>query len=398
MTYELTVLASHPVQYQAPLFRKLADEPEIDLRVLYMWEEGIGEKYDPGFDQEVEWDVPVLEGYDWDVLSNWGRSDGPESFFGLVNPGVVSHLVSGEPDGVLVEGWSNVTNWLAAALGRLTDVDLLFRAETVARTEQNASGMLRNKAIRGFISSFDAVFPIGTSSQAFYDLFDYPEERRFLTPYAVDNEFFFAQAERYRGQREEILTSIDLDPDLPVVLFVAKLIPRKRPGDLLEALAPLEGEVQGVFVGDGELRGELEARASDLDHIAFVGFQNQTELPRWYAAADIFVLPSAFETWGLVVNEAMCFELPVITTHEVTSSLDLVEGVRTGFRYPVGDTESLRDLLERLGSNEGLRRELGERARKRVKEWSMEACLDGFVSGIRFLSGNKGPGGGLSPG
>lgn len=165
MSYALTVLASHPVQYQAPFFRRLADVDGLDLRVLYMWEDGMDAKYEPGFDQEVDWDRPLLEGYDWEALDNWAPRGGPGSFLGLSNPGVVSRLLPGNPDGVLVEGWSNLTNWLAVASGRLGGVDLLFRGETVARTERDAS-RARRALLGRFLSSFDAVLPIAPRARS----------------------------------------------------------------------------------------------------------------------------------------------------------------------------------------------------------------------------------------
>src|SRR5262249_3984081 len=156
---------------------------------------------------------------------------------------------------------------------------------------------------------------VGTPQQQFAVQFGVPRDRIFLSPYAVDNDFFMAAASRHRLHRVALLHELGLDPQLPTILFISKLTSRKRPDDLLNAYTRLEGaQANLVFVGDGPLRQTLEQAVSErhLTSVRFVGFKNQQELPAFYAAADMFVLPSGDEPWGLVINEAMCAGLPIL--------------------------------------------------------------------------------------
>src|SRR5207244_3025893 len=100
----------------------------------------------------------------------------------------------------------------------------------------------------------------------------------------------------------------------------------KRPLDVLAAFQALEHRDRAalLYVGDGPLRGTIEARAAGMANVKVTGFRNQTELPRAYAAADVLVLPSEFEPWGLVVNEALNFGLAVIASDRVGAAPDLV--------------------------------------------------------------------------
>lgn len=105
-----------------------------------------------------------------------------------------------------------------------------------------------------------------------------------------------------------------LDPLLPVVLFAGKLQPWKRPLDLVDAATCMERQANFVFVGDGPLRSDLQDRTAGLPHAGVVGFVNQPEIGQWYGMADVFVLPSATEPWGLAVNKAMASgAVPVVS-------------------------------------------------------------------------------------
>jgi glycosyltransferase involved in cell wall biosynthesis len=169
-----------------------------------------------------------------------------------------------------------------------------------------------------------------------------------------------------------------------VILFAAKLIPKKAPLVLVQAFRRVRERVPCalLIVGDGELRPEVQAAAGPDVHLA--GFLNQSELPDAYAAADVFCLPSVFhETWGLVVNEALNFGLPVVVSDKVGCAADLVRPGWNGEVVPAGDPAPLADALETLVRDERLRREFGERGRELVGEYSIEACADGIEAALR---------------
>ncbi len=212
--------------------------------------------------------------------------------------------------------------------------------------------------LRNFFKGVSAFLYVGKENKKFYEYYGVPQKKLFFGPYAVDNNFFFEKGDALKGKKEEFRKEYGLKSEDTVLLFVGKFIDKKRPQDLLEAyrIALIQNpSLKLLFVGDGELRLDLERSSKDLPGVIFVGFKNQTELPKFYTLADVFVLPSgAGETWGLVVNEAMCFGLPVIVSNVVGCSSDLVLENKTGFVFQYKNVEDLSEkilLSEKLKNN-----------------------------------------------
>lgn len=162
------------------------------------------------------------------------------------------------------------------------------------------------------------------------------------------------------------------------------MIPRKRPMDLLEAFEKLATQAVLVLVGDGPLRSEVENYVAEhsLTNVFCAGFQSQHDLSKYYAIADVFVLPSEYEPWGLVVNEAMCFSLPIVTTRGVSSSADLVMHGKNGFLYNAGDLKALHVALRGLIGDAKQRLEMGQRSRRIIERWGQNDSVDGICRGI----------------
>jgi glycosyltransferase involved in cell wall biosynthesis len=212
-----------------------------------------------------------------------------------------------------------------------------------------------------------------------------PEDRITLTPYCVDNPWWVEKSKQ--ADRSGVRARWNVPPNAVVVLFCAKLQPWKRPQDLLRAFAKAAG-TNGylVFAGDGPLRLALESEAASLgisDRVRFVGFVNQSGLPEVYTASDVLVLPSGYEAFGVVVNEAMLCGRPVIVSDKVGAGFDLVRGGETGFIFPTGDVEALSELLqEALRSPDRLKR-VGTAARERMTNWSPRENLEGLVAALQ---------------
>jgi glycosyltransferase involved in cell wall biosynthesis len=205
-----------------------------------------------------------------------------------------------------------------------------------------------------------------------------------MTPYVVENDWW--EQEATRVDVKQVRQGWGIPEDASVALFCAKLQPWKRPQDALDAFA--EATVPGsylVFAGDGPLREQLEARARVLavaDRVRFLGFVNQSGLPSVYRACDVLVLPSEYEPFGVVVNEAMLCGLPAIVSDRVGARYDLVEEGKTGFVFPCGDTKVLSPLLRELLSDRERLGQLGEMARQRMEMWSPRQNLDAFVTAV----------------
>ncbi len=386
--YRLAVWITHPIQYQAPLFRKLAQHPQIDLTVYYGSDHGSVNRIDPEFGVSFQWDIPLLEGYRYKILRNYSWRRIPTGFWWVVNPEIILELNRLKYDALIIHGYASATSWLAYLGAWLARTPVLFRGETVLHRQAAWKRAVKGTGLRFLFQRTAACLAIGRRSAEFYRFYDAPQSKTFLAPYCVDNDFFMRLADRWRAKREEMRQELGLPENLPTVLYSGKFIARKRPMDLIEAVSSLLTPTGLLFVGDGPLRPALEAEAlrRGLRYARFVGFQNQSALARYYAAADIFVFPSAYEPYGLAVNEAMCFGLPVLTTPAVAAAADLVREGENGFLFSVGDLETLARRIGQLAADPGLRLEMGKRSREIIAGWNYDACVEGVVSALRHVA------------
>lgn len=395
--YRLAYLVSHPIQYQAPLLRKIAALPEADLTVFFMSDLSVRGYQDPGFGTVVQWDVPLLSGYRHSFLPCLG----PKSRLSFWRPlvyGLRKTLRPGEFDALWVHGYAHYATLIAVVLAKRYGMKVFLRGESNLLKEKElsvAKRWIKKELLRRLFNTVDAFLAIGTLNRQFYVHYGVPEDKMFWMPYAVDNDFFRGKAVEAKQDRESLRRELGLDPERPVILYASKLQTRKRPGDLLEAYIRLsldglrEPWPYLLYVGDGEERGHLEGRARALGwkSVRFLGFRNQSELPRYYDLCDVFVLPSEYEPWGLVVNEAMNAGKPVVVSDRMGCAPDLVRDGENGFVYPAGDVQALTGRLKRLISDPALARRMGERSRQIIDRWDFEADVQGLLAAVRSTLG-----------
>jgi glycosyltransferase involved in cell wall biosynthesis len=387
LPFRLAHVASHPVQYQAPLLRRLAQEPGLITKTFFLTDAGARPYYDSGFDRVVQWDVPLLEGYDHQFVARDLRL--PLRFNQPAGFSWRRAFAAGAFDAVWLDGYAHGPLLRAFAAAKTLGMRVLVRGEThdgLRRTEP----VWRRAAQRALFRGVDAFLAIGSANRRFYLARGVPAERIHMTPYSVDNDFFRLGAGSARSPRQSLVSELRLSPSLPVVLFAAKLQPRKRCADLLRAYESIHEHVRAhvVVVGDGSERERLMqyVAARRLDDVRFVGFKNQSELRAYYDLCDIFVLPSDAEPWGLVVNEVMNAGKPVVVSDGVGAARDLVPHGRTGYVFPVGDIGALGEHLRVLLEQPDLRLRMGASARALVGEWGLDATVAGFRGAINALS------------
>jgi len=397
-SFSVAVLNSHPIQYFAPLYRRLAAEPDIELTVYFGSRAGLDTYRDQGFGGETfAWDVPLVDGYDHLFVPNLRRKREPDGFWSLVNAGIVGELRQQQFDAVWIHGHAYAYYLLGVLGAKLAGSALFMRCETHMGLDRSLTRRTARRIVMpAFYRLFDACLAIGTRNAAFYGQMGVPEKKIFLVPYAVDNRRFGEGADLSARERVRVRRSLGLpdEPDVPVILFLSKLMSRKRPMDLVEAYARLRRESDPsaalAFVGEGSERRRLEGfvERHGVPDVHFLGFRNQSELPKVYGASDIFVLPSEDEPWGLVVNEAMCAGLPVIVTDEVGAAPDLVHEGENGYRFPVGDIDQLAAYLHWLVTDVDIRSRMGERSTQIVQQWDYDACVNGLRRALHATCGS----------
>jgi glycosyltransferase involved in cell wall biosynthesis len=386
---KLAIFISHPIQYQVPLYQKLSFK--INLTVYYYSQFGAEKYFDPQFKKEFKWDINLLEGYNYKFLKNYSLKPGFH-FFGFINFGIFKEIFKNKFDAVLINSWSYLSDWLVILACLISKTKLFLRAESPYNQEilKPKWKLFIKKIIFGKIL-FPRVYAflyIGEENRKFYKFYGVPDEKLFFAPYAVDNERFQKEYEKLKDKKEELRKELGIAKDTIVILFVGKLISKKRPLDLLKAYKilfenkELEEKIALIYVGDGELRDEIEKfiQTNNLKNVFLVGFKNQTEISKYYAMSDIFVLPSDVgETWGLVVNEAMNFKLPVIVSDLVGCGRDLVKHGENGYIFKTGDIKELAKYLEELIINEEKRKSFGKKSFEIVIGYNYDKTVESIL-------------------
>ncbi len=388
--YRLVVVTSHPVQYQAPLFRQLARHPSIDLTVYYGNDSSLANTVDPDFGIPVVWDRPLLDGYRSVFLTHCTKPITKSSRLAAYSH-IILDFCRNRYDAVFIHGYATPFSALAYLAAWISRTPVLLRTESeLLRARATGLKVAKRLFLNLLFHGTAAFLVIGSANREFYMQHRVVWRKMYQTPYCVDNDYFAAKCQELRPRRAELKQALGFPPALPVITFSGKLIERKRPMDLAMAYQQLveAGTSAGLLIiGEGRLRSELEDffAAQQLPHVRLVGFKNQTELPECYVCGDVLVLPSAFETWGLVVNEGMLFGMPVITTDMVGAARDLIENDVTGYVYPVGDVPGLARLLQGLLSDPEKRLNMGGAAQRRVSKLNYQACVEGIVKALQDI-------------
>jgi glycosyltransferase involved in cell wall biosynthesis len=388
----MAYVVSHPIQYQAPLLRLLAKQPDLDLRVFFFHETTAGLHDDLGFSQKIAWDVSLVDGYSHESLR------ARKYLGGIWHGSLKNRLCSGEFPIVWLHGYNHPIFLRIIGLAARQPVKVLMRGDSNALiTHPNpVRRWMRESVLDWCLPRCAAFLSIGKRNRDFYIQRGVSEERLFDMPYAVDNEFFQKGASVARPQRDTLRKSLSLIPGRPVILFAGKLQDHKGAMDLLEAYIRLSRDSKTdpqsylIFAGNGPERDKLErkARSTGFSSIRFLGFQNQTKLPALYDLCDIFVLPSRSEPWGLVVNEAMNAAKPVIVSDVSGCAADLVS-TDNGWVFRAGDVDSLHRVLSFAVRDVKRLESMGLHSLDRINGYSYSQDVAGLMEATSWVLRNS---------
>lgn len=369
----LAIITTHPIQYNAPWFRQLADRKLINPKVFYTWSQVQSqEKYDPGFGRVIEWDIPLLSGYEYTFVENTSKRPGSKTFNGIDNPTLIPEIVAWDPDAILVFGWKFRSHWAVMRHfhGR---IPLLFRGDSTTLLENRGwRKWLRKRVLRRVYRKVDYALYVGQENKKYFLGNGLAEEQLVFAPHAIDNQHF--QNAQYIKRGHELRERLQISPGAVILLFAGKFEPIKNPLILRKAVEALnEEDVHLVFVGNGPLEEELKLDAPGNIH--FMNFQNQSEIPAVYKMADILVVPSVSETWGLAVNEAMAAGKPVLVSDRCGCAADLVEEGVTGYTFRANDIQHLIRKIKLAVSDKSHLKDMGLNANLKIQDWSFATIV-----------------------
>ena len=335
--HRVVVLTEIPAPFRNPLFNALAAEPGISLDVLFLAQRDPKRPY-PLYPDEMHFRWRILRSIE---IVRGGR-------WVVVNAGVLLALARRRPDVLIIGGWNQPAFWLAGAYARVTGRPLVTWVESTARDARPGAGVLE-RAKRALVAASAVLLVPGQASAAYVQDLGVPPERVAIAPNAVDESIFGGRVCEARLERDAVRARLGLTR--PTALYVGRLDPEKGVATAVAAVAGLNLDL--VVIGAGVQETELKALAPA--NVRFLGRIERDDLVPWYAAVDMFVLPSLSEQWGMVLNEAAAAGLPIVASEAAGAAWDLVDDGVNGFRVPVGDIAAIASALARLAADPTLR-------------------------------------------
>lgn len=354
MKDKIIFVNSHPIQYFAPMY-KYMNEQGVKTSCWYCSDDSIKGGFDQEFGVKITWDIPLLDGYEYRFFKNNSWKSSPENgFFGLINLSMLLSLAKAPKSLIVVHGWHYFTLFWVLVLGRLFGHTMCLRCDVPANQERLKTGWAQSIKRIGLryllFPRINYFLYVGSQNRLFYKNLGISDNQLIFCPYSVDNERFRKEYLALVGHTANLRQQLSIPVQAKVIIFSAKYIIKKRPLDILQAFAQLNNsDLWLIMVGEGELRSEMEQFISEnqVKNVILTGFINQSRISEYYAIGDLFVMCSgAGENWGLSVNEAMNFNLPLILSDLSGCADDLVKPGSNGYVFKTGDIADLREKLK----------------------------------------------------
>lgn len=268
-----------------------------------------------------------------------------QKFFGgkIICPGVISWLKN-DFDTIVICGYSKLTDLLALAYLKCNHIPYVMEVDGgLIRRDGWLQKAVKTWAVRGaalYLSS-------GKPTTEYLVHYGAQESRVRKYPFASWFEADLPRAIPSFDERKACRAELNMSED-KIVLSIGQFIPRKGFDVLLQAAQGLPENVGVYIVGSEPTQEYISLREElKLTNVHFMGFQNKQQLAKYYTASDLFVLPTREDIWGLVINEAMAFGLPVVTTDRCVAGMELIREGVNGYIVPVDDAGALRDAIVR---------------------------------------------------
>lgn len=365
-------IVTHPIQYYSPMYREISESNEIDLTVYYFSDFSVKGYVDKEFNKEIKWDIPLLDGYKYKFFKNFSWSKSHGKFFSYLNLELIKELKNNNYDLVIIHGWNTLSHMLAVMTCIVFGIPYALRGDTNALDINKASSFkrkVRNKLLKGLFYKASALFYIGEQNKKFYENFHVDADKLIHMPFAVDNDYFRS----YQIDVDVERRVLGFKSNETVILFTGKLIAKKQLDLLLKSLENLSNYIL-LVVGEGNLGEELKKLAESLNiNSRFLGFINQKDIPKFYWLADVYVMPSSTEPWGLAINEAMNCDCAIIASDRVGAADDLIKD--NGYVFPYNNADVLKKNIEILLKDKELLTECKENSKKLIENYSFQHDL-----------------------
>ena len=366
-------ISNYPSPYRVDFFNLFGQY--VELTVAFT------ERVEAQKHRSAKWFNKDYSGFNAVFLEDQFRI-GRYSFFKDILPLLRSHY-----DHIILGGYSSGTQMAAIEYMKIHKIPFTIEADGGLISNDSKFRYLVKKH---FIGSANYWLSSGKSTTNYFIYYGANEDNIYMYPFASQRKKDLVQAELTKDEEHTIFLEGEEYPskcyrrkkldisEKRMVLFVGQMIYRKGIDVLLKAAAKLPRDVAVVIVGGEPTEEYLKMKQIlNLDHVYFVGFKEKEELSEYYRAADLFVMPTREDIWGLVINEAMSYSLPIVSTDRCVAALELVENNINGIIVPVGDPNSLANGILQLLNSDLI--ELGKQSRSRIQKYNIENMVNAHI-------------------
>lgn len=386
MTKKIAIITTHPIQYNAPLFKLLAQEKGVSVKVFYTWGISVLEnKFDPGFGKKISWDIPLLEGYSYEFLENIAVKSGSHHYRGINNPTIINSIQKYEPNIILIFGW-NFKSHLKCIRYFKNKVPIFFRGDSTLLNEKPGFKTIARRILLSWVyRHIDYALYTGQHNKQYFLKHGLNESQLIYAPHAVDNNRFFEPATDYELKAKEWKKLLGINSNEITLLFAGKLEEVKNPFYLLQLMDTLKDwPVKLIIVGNGPLEKKLKETAYGNSQVLFLDFQNQSLMPIVYRLGDIFILCSNSETWGLGANEAMASGCVVALSDKVGAAVDLIKN-ENGLIFSLTDTKALATNIKNLCTNRTQLSAMKMKSVRSIQSFSFKTIVHSIITTINKI-------------
>ncbi len=376
---KVVFIITHPIQYYVPLLQGLSKNELLDIQVFYTWGEESIAKFDPGFNKTIEWDIPLLEGYKYKFLNNIAKDPGSHHYNGIDNPSIINEIQQSSPDKIVVFGWSYKSH-LKVLRKFHGKVPIYFRGDSHLLNEGvGIKKWLRRIFLRWVYKKVDFAISVGTQNEAYYKAMGMNSSQILFAPHAIDESRFLMSKDNHLSQAWR--NTLEIPDDHTIFIYIGKFEYRKNLETLIKAKKKLKHEsCTLLLVGSGPEEQMLKNLANGDPNIHFHGFVNQANIASMYQLADVFVLTSVSETWGLGINEAMNCGLAIVASDKVGCAVDLVKD--NGLIFKAENEIDLADKMLTLLKDRVLLTKMKNNSKELISKWSIKNLISNFEQAL----------------
>lgn len=363
--------------YRIPLFNVISEKGNFCFKVVALAEREKNREWKLS-ENKIKFDYQILPGWHWFI---WGKK---KEITIHLNRGVFKTLLKYKPDMIITSGYDDLAYWMGFLYCKIFKKKFILWNSTTLLSAGSIEG-IRGRLKKIIIRGADKYIAYGTKAKEYLEYFGAEGDKIYIGTNTVDMEYFRSRVEEYRN-KDGFLKEREQFPKY-LLLHVGQLIKRKGVLQILKALECLkDSEIGLLVVGSGPEESNLRdfSKEKKLKNVFFEGFHQQDELPKYYALADVFVLSSFEEVWGLVINEALASGLYVLSSKYAGASYDLIKEGWNGEVFNPNNIEEIVKLINQVKDKiEDIRKKLENISQHACREFSIERSAREFINVIK---------------